>query len=245
MTTPETGTPGAPISPREAAQRCWFDTGDWEMTVETALVAQRQQDAATDAAKPAPGSSSPRLSLALCGDHPGEVHAQILDHPSPGLDAWVCLRQLADVAEAGAAEITIRPQLARPAPTPAEQARQRARDASTLLRAAMAASDAYEAEGTDNWPAWEAAVLAGHQILAEAAQARAEEFPDGCSCLELEDGLRSADPDCPVHVKIAGERDQLRELLAEVLAAIPCPIGDASSQRAMADWRKRAGLEAQ
>lgn len=49
---------------------------------------------------------------------------------------------------------------------------------------------------------------------------REEPFPDGCSCLELEDGLRSADPDCPVHVKIAAERDQLADALTAVLSGI-------------------------
>lgn len=51
------------------------------------------------AAQPAP---FPRLTLGLCGDHPGQVHAQILDEPEPGLRSWVCLRAVADIAEGSA-----------------------------------------------------------------------------------------------------------------------------------------------
>lgn len=57
------------------------------------------------------------------------------------------------------------------------EARQRAREASDLMRAAMAASDAHSAVGTDDWPAWEAAAKAAHEILAAAAPAAQQPQP--------------------------------------------------------------------
>jgi hypothetical protein len=59
---------------------------------------------------------SNRLSLAMCGDHPGKVHAQMLDEALAGQHAWVCLRALADIAEAKSAAITIEPARERGAP---------------------------------------------------------------------------------------------------------------------------------
>jgi hypothetical protein len=59
------------------------------------------EDAAQAAITAAPVNA--RLRLALCGDHPGEVHAQILDAPAAGPGAWACLRALADTAEAAVA----------------------------------------------------------------------------------------------------------------------------------------------
>jgi hypothetical protein len=53
------------------------------------------------------------------------------------------------------------------------EARQRAREAADLMRAAMAASDAHSAVGTDDWPAWEAAAKAAHEVLAAAQEPHA------------------------------------------------------------------------
>jgi hypothetical protein len=80
------------------------------------MQAARDLDAAQERPARFGATGGPQLRLALCGDHPGEAHAQILDHPAAGLDAWVCLRQLADVAESDASEVTVQPAAGQSAP---------------------------------------------------------------------------------------------------------------------------------
>ena len=65
----------------------------------------RWEAVAQAAAKATPVTA--RFSLARCGDHPGEVHAQVLDEAAAGLPVWVCLRALAGIAEGEASAVTL------------------------------------------------------------------------------------------------------------------------------------------
>jgi len=59
-------------------------------------------------------------------------------------------------------------------------------------------------------------------------------YPDGCSCLELDGGTRSADPDCPAHGQEAtpGElsRDQAMGLMSASGYSNPGAVLDACSR---------------
>lgn len=101
------------------------------------------------------------------------------------------------------------------------------------------------------------AFMAGLVIGARSGMAAAQEpFPEGCTCLELEDEQRSADPDCPAHGaadKLADALDdfhferkqvvELRAVLGEVFTCLNTADMSLLDADQVDEWRERAGLD--